>query len=45
MEGANELKAGGAHRHAVALDDGSILNRYWDGSDVPAAVKATVRYY
>ena len=35
MEGANELKAGGAHRHAVALDDGSILNRYWDDSDAP----------
>jgi alpha,alpha-trehalase len=35
MEGANELKAGGAHRHAVALEDGSILNRYWDDSDAP----------
>ena len=35
MEGANELKAGSAHRHAVALEDGSILNRYWDDSDAP----------
>ena len=35
MEGANDLKAGDAHRHAVALDDGSILNRYWDDSDAP----------
>jgi alpha,alpha-trehalase len=35
MDGANELKAGGAHRHAVALEDGSILNRYWDDSDAP----------
>jgi alpha,alpha-trehalase len=35
MEGANELKPGGAHRHAVALGDGSILNRYWDDSDSP----------
>jgi alpha,alpha-trehalase len=35
MEGANELKAGGAHAHAVALEDGSILNRYWDASDAP----------
>ena len=35
MDGANDLKAGGAHRHAVALDDGSILNRYWDDSDAP----------
>jgi alpha,alpha-trehalase len=35
MEGANELKAGHAHRRVVALDDGSILNRYWDDSDAP----------
>ena len=35
MEGANELAAGGAHRRVVALDDGSILNRYWDDSDAP----------
>jgi len=35
MEGASELKAGGAHRHAVALEDGSILNRFWDDSDAP----------
>ena len=35
MEGANELNAGSAHRHAVALEDGSILNRYWDDSDAP----------
>jgi alpha,alpha-trehalase len=35
MEGANELKAGAAHRRVVALDDGSVLNRYWDDSDAP----------
>ena len=35
MEGAKELTAGGAHRRVVALDDGSILNRYWDDSDAP----------
>ena len=35
MDGANALKAGGAHAHAVALEDGSILNRYWDDSDAP----------
>jgi alpha,alpha-trehalase len=35
MEGAKELMAGGAHRRVVALDDGSILNRYWDDSDAP----------
>ena len=35
MDGANELKAGQARRHTVALEDGSILNRYWDDSDAP----------
>ena len=35
MEGANGLHPGGAHRHAVAMPDGSILNRYWDDGDMP----------
>ena len=35
MEGAKDLAAGGVHRRVVALDDGSILNRYWDDSDAP----------
>ncbi len=35
MEGADELAAGGAHRRVVRLDDGAILNRYWDDSDAP----------
>ena len=35
MEGAKELRVGGAHRRVVSLDDGSILNRYWDDSDAP----------
>ena len=35
MEGEKSLPAGGAHRRVVALDDGSILNRYWDDSDAP----------
>ncbi len=35
MEGADELTAGDAHRRVVALDDGSILNRYWDDSGAP----------
>jgi alpha,alpha-trehalase len=35
MEGAKELAAGGAHRRVVALDDGTVLNRYWDDSDAP----------
>jgi alpha,alpha-trehalase len=35
MQGAGRLRAGSAHRHAVALADGSILNRYWDDRDTP----------
>ncbi|HKI15015.1 MAG TPA: alpha,alpha-trehalase TreF [Roseiarcus sp.] len=35
MEGEENLPAGAAHRRVVALDDGSILNRYWDDSDAP----------
>jgi alpha,alpha-trehalase len=35
MESADGLTAGGAHRRVVKLDDGSILNRYWDDSDAP----------
>jgi alpha,alpha-trehalase len=33
MEGAGQLGPGTAHRRAVALPDGSILNRYWDDRD------------
>jgi alpha,alpha-trehalase len=35
MEGAEQLEAGQAHRHAVRLPDGEILNRYWDDRDTP----------
>ena len=35
MEGANALRPGEAHRRVVALQDGSILNRYWDDKDTP----------
>jgi alpha,alpha-trehalase len=35
MEGASGLKPGTAHRHVVAMPDGSILNRYWDDRDTP----------
>ena len=35
MEGAEGLAPGGAHRRSSKLDDGSILNRYWDDSDAP----------
>jgi alpha,alpha-trehalase len=33
MQGADTLRRGSAHRHVVALADGSILNRYWDEYD------------
>ena len=35
MEGEKGLHPGEAHRHVVALPDGSILNRYWDDKDTP----------
>jgi alpha,alpha-trehalase len=35
MEGAGKLGSGKAHRHVVAMPDGSILNRYWDDRDTP----------
>jgi len=35
MDGADGLKAGSAFRRVVRLDDGSILNRYFDDSDAP----------
>jgi alpha,alpha-trehalase len=35
MQGAEKLRPGEAHRRAVALPGGSILNRYWDDKDSP----------
>jgi alpha,alpha-trehalase len=35
MAGSRGLKAGTARRRAVAMPDGSILNRYWDDRDSP----------
>jgi alpha,alpha-trehalase len=35
MQGAQGLRPGTAHRHVVAMRDGSILNRYWDDRDTP----------
>ena len=35
MEGATGLRKGSAHRHVVAMADGSILNRFWDDRDTP----------
>lgn len=35
MEGAADLPAGHAHRRVVAMNDGLVLNRYWDDRDTP----------
>jgi len=35
MQGSAGLRPGQAHRHVVAMPDGSILNRYWDDRDSP----------
>ncbi|WP_321813584.1 MULTISPECIES: alpha,alpha-trehalase TreF [unclassified Paraburkholderia] len=35
MAGADTLKPGDAVRHVVRLDDGTLLNRYWDARDTP----------
>lgn len=35
MRGADGLAKGGATERVVRLDDGSLLNRYWDDRDVP----------
>jgi alpha,alpha-trehalase len=35
MEGEAGLAPGAAHRRVVKLDDGTILNRYWDDRDTP----------
>jgi alpha,alpha-trehalase len=35
MEGAATLKKGAAYKRVVKLDDGTILNRYWDDLDIP----------
>lgn len=35
MDGSAKLKAGQALRRVVKLKDGTVLNRYWDDSDVP----------
>jgi alpha,alpha-trehalase len=34
-DGAEALRPGEAHRHSVRMDDGSLLNRYWDDRDTP----------
>lgn len=35
MEGANNLRNGEEHRRVVKLDDGTILNRYYDDKKAP----------
>jgi alpha,alpha-trehalase len=35
MDGADNLQNGQANKRVVKLDDGSILNRYWDDKDTP----------
>jgi alpha,alpha-trehalase len=35
MDGSTTVKPGQAYRRVVKLNDGTILNRYWDDSDVP----------
>ncbi len=35
MDGADGLTPGAAAGHVVKLDDGTVLNRYWDARDVP----------
>src|SRR3546814_15706847 len=35
MDGGEELRPGEAHRHCVRMDDGALLNRYWDDRDTP----------
>lgn len=35
MDGEKNLDAGEAHRRVVKLEDGSILNRYWDDKEAP----------
>lgn len=34
-EGSAQLRPGETHRRCVCLDDGSVLNRYWDDRDTP----------
>ncbi|WP_438875188.1 trehalase family glycosidase, partial [Bacillus cereus group sp. Bce032] len=35
MVGADALQAGQANKRVVKLEDGSLLNRYWDDRDTP----------
>lgn len=35
MEGVENLQPGEQNKHVVKLDDGTVLNRYWDDRDTP----------
>ncbi|MCP1117309.1 alpha,alpha-trehalase TreF [Robbsia andropogonis] len=35
MEGAEDTLPGNAYRHVVRMEDGALLNRYWDERDTP----------
>src|SRR5699024_55024 len=35
MEGTEDLQPGGQNKRVVKLEDGTILNRYWDDRDTP----------
>jgi len=35
MDGERVVRPGEAHRRVVAMQDGAVLNRYWDDSDTP----------
>ncbi|WP_455508158.1 alpha,alpha-trehalase [Enterobacter sp.] len=35
MDGVNALQPGQANKRVVKLDDGAVLNRYWDDRDTP----------
>ncbi|MDQ7980519.1 alpha,alpha-trehalase TreF [Paraburkholderia sp. SARCC-3016] len=35
MDGEAHVARGGAYRHLVKLQDGTLLNRYWDARDTP----------
>jgi alpha,alpha-trehalase len=35
MDGERVVRPGAAHRRVVAMQDGTVLNRYWDDSDTP----------
>ncbi|MCJ0826595.1 alpha,alpha-trehalase TreF [Luteimonas sp. 50] len=35
MQGSADLRRGEAGGHCVRMDDGALLNRYWDARDIP----------